>query len=122
MIGPIFYILLIFVVVALPAVGGWKLSQKHGQLIRMAGTILAGQLILTPAVAYIAFFKVKVAGEHPAQTALIYAAMALVVSIMTFVVLEMKNTHKSKNRTVPLLAINIGNDSATVKADFVEPQ
>ncbi|MGB5484460.1 hypothetical protein [Parasphingorhabdus sp.] len=122
MIGPIFYILLIFVVVALPAIGGWKLGQEHGQSIRMAGTILAGQLILTPAVAYTGFFKDKVAGENPAQTALIYAAMALMVSIMTFVVLEMKNSHKSKNRTVPVVAIDMGNDSATVKADFVEPQ
>lgn len=96
MIGPIFYILLIFALVALPAFAGWKLSRKHGQSVRMAGTILAGQLILTPAVAFIAFSKDRVAGESPVQTVLIYAAMALVISIMTFAVLEIKNTHKSK--------------------------
>ena len=94
MIGPIFYILLIFALVAAPGYAGWKLSRNQGQSIRMAGTIVAGQLILTPAVAYISFSQGEGASGNPVQTSLIYAAMALVISIMTF--LEIKNTHKNK--------------------------
>ncbi|MEH6716160.1 hypothetical protein [Parasphingorhabdus flavimaris] len=96
MIGPIFYILLIFALVAAPAYAGWKLSRNQGQSIRMAGTIVAGQLILTPAVAYISFSQGEGASGNPVQTSLIYAAMALVISIMTFAILEIKNTHKNK--------------------------
>ena len=96
MIAPIFYILLIVLLVALPAIAGWKLSRRHGQSIRIAGTILAGQLILTPVMAFLSFSKDGVAGESPFRTVMIYASMAIVISIMTFVVLEIKNTRKEK--------------------------
>lgn len=120
MIGPIFYILLIILLVALPAMAGWKLSKKHGQSIRMAGTILAGQLILTPGIAYIAFSQATSAEGTPVQTAIIYAAMALVISIMTFVVLEIKNPQKTK--AASYRGIDMSKDPAIVEAELVEPQ
>ncbi|WP_417621781.1 hypothetical protein [Parasphingorhabdus sp.] len=96
MIVPIFFILLIVLLVALPAIAGWKLSRNHGQFARMAGTILAGQMILTPGIIFISISKATVAGENPVRTMIIYAGMALVISIMTFAVLEIKNTPKRK--------------------------
>ena len=96
MIGPIFYILLIFLLVSVPAILGWKLSRNHGQFTRMAGTILAGQAILTPGVIYITLSKPQIAEGSHIKTMLIYACMALVISIMTFVILEMKNRPKQK--------------------------
>ena len=96
MIAPIFYILLIVLLVALPAIAGWKLSRRHGQSIRIAGTIFAGQLILTPGMAFLSFSNGGVAGESPFRTVMIYASMAIVISIMTFAILEIKNTRKEK--------------------------
>ncbi len=94
MTGPIVYIALLALVVALPAVAGWKLGRKSEQFPRMAGTILGGQLILTPAMAIIAFSGDAPISENPLRTVLIYAAMALVISIMTFAILEIKNGMK----------------------------
>ncbi|ATW04787.1 hypothetical protein [Sphingorhabdus sp. YGSMI21] len=96
MIGPIFYILLVFALVAAPAFAGWKLSRKRGQSIRMAITIVAGQFILTPAVALLAFSADPGLYESPAKSTVIYSAMAVAISIMTFVILEMKNTRRDK--------------------------
>ena len=96
MIGPIFYILLIFLLVSVPAILGWKLSRNHGQFTRMAGTILAGQLILTPGIILISVFTEQADKSNPVRTMIIYAAMALVISIMTFAILEIKNTPKRK--------------------------
>lgn len=96
MTGPIFYIALIVALVVLPAIAGWKLGQKHDQFVRMASTILAGQLILTPGIALIAFSEDRAGDENPLQTMIIYAAMALVISIMTFAILEIRKTQRDK--------------------------
>lgn len=117
MIGPIFYILLIFALVAAPAVAGWKLSRKHAQSIRMAGTVLAGQLLLTPVVAYITFSKSSIAADNPVKTALTYAAMGVVISIMSFVVLEIRNTRKNSKTAVSATVMDADDDPA-----IVEPQ
>ena len=117
MIGPIFYILLIFALVAAPAVAGWKLSRKHAQSIRMAGTVLAGQLLLTPVVAYITFSKSSIAADNPVKTALTYAAMGVVISIMSFVVLEIRDTTDSRKAKVRATGIDTCDDPA-----IVEPQ
>ncbi len=117
MIAPIFYIFLIFALIAAPAFAGWKLSRKHGQSIRMAGTVLAGQLVLTPVVAYIAFSKSSIAGDNPVKTAMTYAAMAVVISIMTFAVLEIRNIPKSGKTTDRVTGTDKHDDAA-----IVEPQ
>lgn len=96
MIGPIFYILLIVLLVALPAMAGWKLSRAHGQSIRMAGTVLAGQLILTPGIVLMTLSGNGSATGNPTKTMMIYSAMAIVISITTFVVLEIRSTIKQK--------------------------
>lgn len=77
MTGPIFFIAMIVIVVALPTIAGWKLSQKHEQFVRMASTILAGQLILTPGIVLLAFSEDRNFGENPLKAVIIYAAMAL---------------------------------------------
>ena len=115
MIGPIFYILLIVAIIVAPAFAGWKLSRKHGQSIRMAGTILAGQLILTPVVAYNVYSKNMIATDNPAKTALTYAAMAVVISIMTFVVLEFRSTTESRKATVRATGADTRDDPAIAK-------
>lgn len=84
------------VVVALPAIAGWKFSQKHEQFIRMASTIFAGQIILTPGIAFLAFSEDRNFGENPLKAVIIYAAMALMISIMTFVILEIRKTRQDK--------------------------
>lgn len=117
MIGPIFYILLIVLLVAVPAIAGWKLSGKHGQSIRMAGTVLAGQLVLTPVVAYITFSEGTIVADNPVKTALTYAAMGIVISIMTFVALEIRNTTRSGKAAVRVTETDTRNDPA-----IVEPQ
>ena len=91
MSGPIIYIALLALLVTLPAIAGWKLSRKYEQFPRMAGAILGGQLLLTPGMAIIAFSGAAPISGNPLRTVIIYAAMALVISIMTFVILEMKN-------------------------------
>ncbi|QTD56327.1 hypothetical protein [Parasphingorhabdus cellanae] len=96
MTGPIVFIAIIAIVVAFPAVAGWKLSQKRDQFVRMANTILAGQLILTPGMALIAFSEDRANDENPVQTVVIYAAMALVISIMTFTIMEIRKTSQGK--------------------------
>lgn len=96
MTGPIFFIILLFALVAFPAVAGWKLSQKCDQFVRMASTIVAGQLIVTPGIILIAFSEDRVGDENPIQTMIIYAAMALVISIMTFAILEIKKTRRDR--------------------------
>lgn len=88
--------MVIFLLVALPSTVGWKLVQKHDQFIRMAGAIVAGQMILTPGIVLIAFSEQRAGDENPAQTMIIYGAMALVISIMTFAILEIKKTHKDR--------------------------
>ncbi len=96
MTGPIFFIAIIVIVAVLPAIIGWKLSQKRDQIVRMASTILAGQFILTPAMALIALSENRVGDENPVQTIVIYAVMALTISIMTFVILEIRKTRHDK--------------------------
>ena len=96
MIAPLFFIVVIFVLVALPAALGWKLVRNHDQSVRMAGAVLAGQIILTPGVAYFSLVTGDGGGDNPMRTVLIYAGMALVISIMTFAILEIKNTRASK--------------------------
>ncbi|WP_373492052.1 hypothetical protein [Parasphingorhabdus sp.] len=96
MIGPIFYIVLIFALVALPAIAGWKLSRKQGQFTRMAGTIAAGQMILTPGIIWIVYSTGSGPDQNPVRTIIIYAGMAIVISIMTFAVLEIKNTRRNR--------------------------
>ncbi|WP_108810116.1 hypothetical protein [Sphingorhabdus sp. Alg231-15] len=96
MTGPIVFIAIVVLVAALPAIAGWKLSQKRDQFVRMASTILAGQLILTPGMALIAFSEDRAGDENPLQTVIIYAAMALMISIMTFVILEIRKTRQDK--------------------------
>ncbi len=96
MTGPIVFIGIIVMVAAFPAIIGWKLSQKRDQLVRMASTILAGQFILTPGMALIAFSEDRAGDENPVQTIVIYAAMALMISIMTFVILEIRQTRHDK--------------------------
>ncbi|WP_417596201.1 hypothetical protein [Parasphingorhabdus sp.] len=115
MIGPIFYILLVFALVVGPAFAGWKLSRKHGQSVRMAGTVMAGQLVLTPVMAYIIFSKSTIVADNPVKTALTYAAMGVVISIMTFVVLEIRNTTKSRKATARATGIDTGDDPAIVE-------
>ncbi|MEP3224618.1 MAG: hypothetical protein ABJO01_01495 [Parasphingorhabdus sp.] len=96
MTGPIFFIVIIVMVAALPALAGWKLSQKRDQFVRMVSTIGAGQLILTPGIAMTAFSENRAHDENPIQTIVIYAAMALVISIMTFAIMEIRKTSKDK--------------------------
>ncbi|WP_430414400.1 hypothetical protein [Parasphingorhabdus sp.] len=96
MTGPIFYIVLIFLVVAFPATLGWKLTRQREQFGRMAGAIIAGQMILTPAVAWMSLSAEPVTDDNPIRTMIIYGVMALMISIMTFVVLEIKKSHKEK--------------------------
>ncbi|MEW4466914.1 hypothetical protein AB1K62_03675 [Parasphingorhabdus sp. JC815] len=96
MTGSIFFIALLAILAALPAIGGWKLGQKYEQFTRMACTILGGQLILTTGVGLIVLFGGGPDGANPLRTVIIYAAMALAISIMTFAILEMKNTGGKK--------------------------
>lgn len=96
MIAPIFFIALIVLLVALPAFAGWSLSQKYDQHIRMLCTILLGQMILTPGMLLIAFSENRAMDENPVKTVLVYAGMALVISIMTFAILEIRKTRKGK--------------------------
>lgn len=97
MTGSIFFIALLAVLAALPAIAGWKIGQKYDQFGRMAFTILGGQLILTPGVGLIIFTGGGPDGANPLRTVIVYAAMALVIAIMTFAILEMKNTGSSKS-------------------------
>ncbi|MEP2104063.1 MAG: hypothetical protein ABJP02_13430 [Parasphingorhabdus sp.] len=96
MTGPIFFIVMMVVVVTLPSIVGWKLSKKYQQFGRMAATALAGQLIMTPVILWLAYSEDRNFGENPLKAVTIYAAMALMISIMTFVILEIKNTRKGK--------------------------
>lgn len=96
MTGPILFIAIVAALVVFPAIVGWKLRQKSEQFVRMASTIFAGQLILTPAMAFIAFSEDRANDESPVQTVIIYAAMALMISIMTFVILEVRKTRQDK--------------------------
>tara|TARA_R110000772_G_scaffold175833_4_gene287577 strand:- start:573 stop:842 length:270 start_codon:yes stop_codon:yes gene_type:complete len=82
--------------VILPAIGGWKYSQKKEQFVRMGATILGGQAIATPVMGFIAFSAERAHDESPLKSVIIYAAMALVISIMTFAILEIKKTHQGK--------------------------
>lgn len=96
MTGPIIFIAIMAALVVFPAIVGWKLSQKSEQFVRMASTIFAGQLILTPAMGLIAFSEDRANDENPVQTVIIYAAMALMISIMTFVIFEIRKTRKDR--------------------------
>ncbi|GAB5486529.1 MAG: hypothetical protein Pars2KO_00990 [Parasphingorhabdus sp.] len=96
MTSPIFYIVLIVVLAALPATVGWNVAKKREQFGRMAGAIIGGQTLLTPGIALIAFSEDRAADENPLQTIIIYGAMALAISIMTFVFLEIRKTHRER--------------------------
>ncbi|HEY9090555.1 hypothetical protein [Parasphingorhabdus sp.] len=96
MSGPIIYIALLVVLAAFPAYAGWKFSRKREQFGRMAGTILGGQLIVTPGMALITLTGGTPDGASALRTVLVYAAMALAISIMIFAILEMKNAGSSK--------------------------
>ena len=96
MTGPILFMVLLGVMVVLPACIGWKLGQKKEQFARMASTILCGQAIATPVMGFIAFSTDRAHDENPLKSVIIYAAMALVISIMTFAILEIKKTHQGK--------------------------
>jgi O-antigen/teichoic acid export membrane protein len=96
MTGPIFFIILIIALAAFPAFAGWKFSQNKDQFVRMASTIVAGQMIVTPGIILIAFSEDRAGDESPMQTMIIYAAMALVISIMTFAILEIRKTGQDK--------------------------
>ncbi|MEO9600847.1 hypothetical protein [Parasphingorhabdus sp.] len=82
--------------VALPAFAGWSLSQKYDQPIRMICTILLGQMILTPGMLLITLSDNQAMTENPTKTVMVYAAMALMISIMTFVILEIRKTRLGK--------------------------
>ncbi|MEH6756751.1 MAG: hypothetical protein V7676_04480 [Parasphingorhabdus sp.] len=94
MIGPIIFMVLLGVMVVLPAFTGWKWSQKKEQFVRMGATILGGQAIATPVMGFIAFSAERAHDESPFKSVIIYASMALVISIMTFAILEIKKTHR----------------------------
>lgn len=94
--GPIFFIALIVIVVAFPAFIGWKFKQKSDQFVRMASTIVAGQVILTPGILWLAYSEDRNFGDNPLKAIIIYAAMALMISIMTFVIMEIRKTSQDK--------------------------
>ncbi|WP_109357028.1 hypothetical protein [Sphingorhabdus sp. EL138] len=96
MTGPIFFIALIVIIVALPAFAGWKFKQKSDQFVRMASTIVAGQLILTPGISWLAYSEDRNFGDDPLKAIIIYAAMALMISIMTFAIMEIRKTSQKK--------------------------
>ncbi|GAB5481429.1 MAG: hypothetical protein Pars92KO_11860 [Parasphingorhabdus sp.] len=94
--GPIFFIALIVIVVAFPAFIGWKFKQKSDQFVRMASTIVAGQVILTPGILWLAYSEDRNFGDSPLKAIIIYAAMGLMISIMTFVIMEIRKTSQDK--------------------------
>ena len=96
MIGPILFVVFIVALAALPAFAGWRYGQKYEQSRRMACAILAGQAIVTPGVILIAYSGALATDVNLLKTVIVYAAMALVVSITTFVILEMKKTQRGK--------------------------
>jgi hypothetical protein len=96
MIGPILFILLIVVLASLPAFAGWRFGQRYKQSRRMACAILAGQSIVTPGVILIAYSGALATNVNLIKTIVVYAAMTLMVSITTFVILEMKKTRHGK--------------------------
>lgn len=96
MTGPIFFVVIIVAITVLPAIAGWSLSQNQGHGIRMVATLLAGQIIITPAIAFVAFAQDRAQDENPVKTVMMYAAMALVASIMTFAIREMIRMQKQE--------------------------
>lgn len=96
MTGPIFFVVMIVAITVLPAIAGWSLSQKQGHGIRMAATLMAGQMIITPTIAFMVFARDRAQDENPVKTVMMYAAMALVASIMTFAIREMIRMQKQK--------------------------
>jgi len=89
MIGPIFFVLILAAAAVLPALAAWSLFRNRSQSLRLLATILGGQVLVTPAIALIAFSEDRTGDEDPVKTVLIYAGMALVFSIMTLAMREM---------------------------------
>ncbi len=89
MIGPIVFVLILALSAILPALIAWSIFRKNRHLVRLLAALLGGQIIVTPAIALIAFSKDRAGDEDPLKTVLLYCGMALILSIMTFAVREM---------------------------------
>ena len=96
MIGPIFFFVLLALVVILPALGGWLIARKYEMGIRFFGTALGGQIIILPLIALITLSNKTNSNESPLQTTIVYASMALVISIMIFAIMEMRKVRRKK--------------------------
>lgn len=94
MTGPLFFVVAAACMIILPAIAGWSLSQKQGLAARMFATLLGGQLILTPAIIFFTFAQDQAADGNPIRTVIVYAMMALMISIMTFVIREMMRAQR----------------------------
>lgn len=96
MIGALFFILVLAAAAILPALAAWSFSRKSSHSVRLFSTLIGGQILVTPAIALIAFSENRAGDENPIQTLLIYCGMALVFSIMTFAVREMVRVQNEK--------------------------
>ena len=96
MTGPIFFFILLALVVILPALGGWFIAKKYEMGIRFFGTALGGQVIILPFIMFVTLSNKTNSNDSTLKTIIIYASMALVISIMTFAIMEMRKVRSNK--------------------------
>ena len=96
MIGPVYFFMFLASLVIFPALGGWFIAKKYEMGIRFFCTALGGQILLLPGIASIAFSQDRAHDENPLSIMIVYGSMALVISIMTFAIMEMRKDRRKK--------------------------